>query len=123
MKKRPISWLVFVGLICLPYTVLADNGAVGIVSQNVGPAPRSSSDSELQAQINERMKYKNFIKEELTSLNEQIAQCQQEKKKWKTATILGGVGMVATGAVAIGQKVNHNKQEKENLLTVEFYLY
>lgn len=80
MKKRPISWLVFVGLICLPYTVLADNGAVGIVSQNVGPAPRSSSDSELQAQINERMKYKNFIKEELTSLNEQIAQCQQEKR-------------------------------------------
>ena len=92
-------------------SAMAD-GSVGIVQQNSGSALRGQSEQELLAQVSERKQYRDFLLEELASIDEQIKLCTQEKKKWKTATILGGIGVVATGAAAIGQKVNHNKQEQ-----------
>ena len=108
MRKGPLCSLLVVFIFS---SAMADV-SVGIVQQNVGPAPRGQSAEELLAQVRERTQYRDFLLEELAAIEEKIKVCTQEKKKWKTATILGGIGVVATGATAIGQKVAHDKQEK-----------
>lgn len=107
MRKGLVSLLV----VLVFSSAMAVDGSVGIVHQNVGPAPRGQTEEELLAQVHERTQYRDFLLEELATIEEKITVCTQEKKKWKTATILGGIGVVATGAAAIGQKVAHDKQE------------
>ena len=47
-------------------------------------------------------------------LDAEIDRCERKKKGWTAATVIGGVGVVATGAAAVvqGQKI---KQEKTKL--------
>ena len=67
--------------------------------------------------IKEEIEYKEQVvqrlKDEITQIDSEMMRCQNTKKKWKTATIIGGVGVVATGAAAIIQTVNANKSETD----------
>ena len=68
------------------------------------------------ADINEEIEYKEQVvqrlKEEIAQIDSEMARCERAKKNWKTATIVGGVGVAATGAAAIIQTVNANKKSQ-----------
>jgi hypothetical protein len=101
--KGILTFLVFVVL----------GGFVPVMADSLaGSAVRS--EEELAKQISERSEYLNFIREELKTINEEIAKCNKDRNKWKTATILGGVGIGLTGGAIVAQKVSHNKEVKAN---------
>ena len=54
------------------------------------------------------------LEEDIRILDEEIAKCQKKKKGWTAATIIGGVGVAATGVAAIVQ-ANKNSDKKEEL--------
>ena len=62
------------------------------------------------------------LKKEIIQIDSESARCSKAKKAWKTATIIGGVGVVATGTAALVQAAkirakksnNASKQEPSN---------
>lgn len=51
------------------------------------------------------------LRHDIQALDEQIATCERKRKGWVAATVVGGVGVAATGIAAI---VQHNKiQDKK----------
>lgn len=55
-----------------------------------------------------------ILENDIRILDEEIAKCQKKKKAWTAATIVGGVGVVATGVGAIVQ-ANKNSDKKAKL--------
>ncbi|MBQ6027319.1 MAG: hypothetical protein IJL21_02095, partial [Alphaproteobacteria bacterium] len=54
------------------------------------------------------------LRHDIQALDEQIATCERKRKGWVAATVVGGVGVAATGIAAI---VQHNKiQDKKSEL-------
>ncbi|MBQ6027804.1 MAG: hypothetical protein IJL21_04620 [Alphaproteobacteria bacterium] len=54
------------------------------------------------------------LRHDIQALDEQIATCERKRKGWVAATVVGGVGVAATGIAAI---VQHNKiQDKKTEL-------
>ena len=53
------------------------------------------------------------LENDIRILDEEIAKCQKKKKGWTAATIVGGVGVVATGVGAIVQanKISDKKSD------------
>lgn len=54
--------------------------------------------------------YRDSLKKQIEAIDSEIARCEKSMKAWKTATIIGGVGAVASGIGIIAQ----NQQIKEN---------
>ena len=54
----------------------------------------------------------NKLNEEISQINSEMARCEKAKKGWKVATVIGGVGVAATGAAAIVQATKLNKSGK-----------
>ena len=52
------------------------------------------------------------LQDEIKQIDSELARCKDTKSKWKTTTILGSLGVAATGAAAIIQTVNANKEKK-----------
>lgn len=54
-----------------------------------------------------------ILENDIRILDEEIAKCQKKKKGWTAATIVGGVGVVATGVGAIVQanKISDKKSD------------
>lgn len=88
-------------------TVIKNNGA------STETKAQTETEDEIRAKIAERTEYLNFIISETAALDEQMAQCESTKKKWKIATVLGGVGVATTGVAAVAQKVKFNKDIAE----------
>lgn len=57
------------------------------------------------------------LRADIQSLDEQIAQCEKQRKGWIAATVVGGAGVVGTGIGAIvqGKQVGEKKAEKRAL--------
>jgi len=57
------------------------------------------------------VEYRNSLREQIEHIDSEIARCEKSTKKWKTATILGGIGTIATG---VGVVVQANKISDNN---------
>ena len=53
------------------------------------------------------------LKEEIAQIDAEKIRCEKAKKGWVAATVVGGVGVAATGTAAIVQGVKINQQNKE----------
>lgn len=53
------------------------------------------------------------LKEEIAQIDTEMIRCEKAKKGWVAATVVGGVGVAATGTAAIVQGVKINQQNKE----------
>ncbi len=53
------------------------------------------------------------LQNDIVELDKQILKCEKQRKNWLAATIIGGVGVAATGTAAIvqGSKLSQDKQE------------
>ena len=73
--------------------------------------------------ISEQIKYKeelvNELKDEIQQIDSEMLRCEKVKKGWKTATVVGSIGVVATGTAAIVQTVNANKKQQTENKTEE----
>ncbi len=58
----------------------------------------------------ELIAYRDSLKQQIATIDSEIARCEKSLKGWKAATIIGGIGTVASGIGIIAQ----NKQVKEN---------
>jgi hypothetical protein len=54
------------------------------------------------------------LKEDIQSIDEQMAQCKKAKKGWIAATVIGGAGILGTGISALVQ--NKQIQDKKSVL-------
>lgn len=67
--------------------------------------------------IQEDIEYKEQVvqklKEEISQIDSEMARCEKARKNWKTATIIGSIGVAATGTAAVIQVVNANKSEAD----------
>ena len=52
------------------------------------------------------------LKEEIKQIDSEMSRCEKAKKGWLAATVIGGVGVVATGTAAIAQTVKAKKDQK-----------
>ena len=67
----------------------------------------------LQQQIDEKQEIIRELKAEIQQIDSEMSRCQRAKKGWTAATIVGGVGVVATGGAAIAQVVKAKNDEKQ----------
>ena len=54
------------------------------------------------------------LKQEIAQIDSETARCEKAKKNWKIATIVGGVGVAATGTAAIVQTVKSKKDKEQS---------
>ena len=57
------------------------------------------------------------LQQDIRTLDADIAKCEKQSKGWIAATVIGGAGIIGTGAVAISQagKINEKKEELTGL--------
>ena len=53
------------------------------------------------------------LRDEIQQIDSEMLRCEKNKKGWVAATIIGGVGVAATGTAAIVQTVKANKQKSD----------
>jgi negative regulator of sigma E activity len=67
--------------------------------------------------LSEQIRYKEEIvrtlKDEIQQIDSEMARCEKSKKGWVAATVIGSVGVAATGTAAIVQAVKINEKKKE----------
>ena len=67
--------------------------------------------------MTEQVRYKEQLlqelKEEIKQIDSEQMRCERAKKGWIAATVVGGVGVVATGTAAIVQVEKAKKQKTD----------
>lgn len=56
---------------------------------------------------------RNALKEQISAVDSEIARCEKSMKGWKAATIIGGIGAVASGIGIIVEKNQIKKNEQD----------
>lgn len=72
---------------------------------------------DLSSEIQYKEQIVQELKSEIAQIDSEMVRCERVKKNWQTATIIGGVGVAATGAAAIIQVVNANKSKESEKQT------
>ena len=72
------------------------------------------ADDDVAAQIQYKEQLFNELKEEIEQIDSEMLRCEKTKKGWVAATVIGGVGVAATGTAAIIQGVKLNQKKNEN---------
>jgi len=81
-------------------------------------AVSADTDGAIQAaRVAELELTRDTLKADLTQIASEKSRCEKQKKNWKTATIVGGVGVAATATGAIIQHSNNKtkKDERDDL--------
>ena len=63
--------------------------------------------------IASKQAYIETLRTEIEKIDSEMARCQKAKSGWTAATVIGGVGTIATGTAAIIQGVKLGKQNKD----------
>jgi negative regulator of sigma E activity len=74
--------------------------------------PVLAEDTVLAEQVRYKEEVLQTLKNEIQQIDSEMARCEKAKKGWVAATVVGGVGVAATGAAAIAQgvKISQNKK-------------
>ncbi len=75
------------------------------------------ADDDIAAQVQYKEQIVNELKKEIAQIDSEMIRCENTKKGWVAATVVGGVGVAATGTAAIVQGVKINQQKKEKTET------
>ena len=80
-----------------------------------------SAQTAISDEYTELIVYRDLLKQQIEATDAEIARCEKSLKGWKTATILGGIGALASGIGIIAQKNQIDKnQEILNKNAVDF---
>ncbi|MFQ6727114.1 MAG: hypothetical protein ACLRFF_02040 [Alphaproteobacteria bacterium] len=71
------------------------------------------SDNNLAEQIQYKEQLIRELKEEIAQIDSETIRCEKAKKGWVAATVVGGVGVAATGTAAIVQTVKAKQKSEE----------
>lgn len=69
-----------------------------------------ANDAELQENISYKVEVLNTLKDEIQQIDSEMLRCKRVKKGWVAATVVGGIGVAATGTAAIVQMVRMNEK-------------
>lgn len=63
--------------------------------------------------------YRDQLKQQIEAVDSEIARCEKSLKGWKAATIIGGIGAVASGIGILAQnaQIKENKEILKNIST------
>ena len=67
----------------------------------------------LSAQVQYKEQLLQELKEEIQQINSEMLRCEKAKKGWVAATVVGAVGVAATGTAAIVQVEKTKKQKTD----------
>lgn len=71
-----------------------------------------ADDAELVEQVRYKEEVLQTLKNEIQQIDSEMTRCEKTKKGWVAATVIGGVGVAATGTAAIVQAVKINEKKK-----------
>ena len=112
--KVPYIWkktqALMVSAICL-VSVVTTNALGAVKVKNIS---YSKQEQEIEANGMTKDEVIATLKKDIKAIDEQMAQCQKQKKGWTAATVIGGVGIVGTGIGALVQ--NNQIQNKKSEL-------
>ena len=72
-----------------------------------------ADDTDIASQVQYKEQIIRELRDEIQQIDSEMARCEKAKKGWVAATVVGGVGVAATGTAAIVQTVKANKQKSE----------
>ena len=75
--------------------------------------PVFADNIDLAEQVRYKEEVLKTLKEEIEQIDSEMARCEKAKKGWVAATVVGGVGVAATGTAAIVQAVKINQKNKQ----------
>ena len=70
------------------------------------------ADEDIAAQVQYKEQLVRELKEEIAQIDSEMLRCEKAKRGWVAATVVGGVGVAATGTAAIVQGVKINQKRK-----------
>lgn len=70
------------------------------------------ADDDIAAQVQYKEQLVRELKEEIAQIDSEMLRCEKAKRGWVAATVVGGVGVAATGTAAIVQGVKINQKRK-----------
>ncbi len=71
-----------------------------------------ADDAELAEQVRYKEEVLQTLKNEIQQIDSEMTRCEKTKKGWVAATVIGSVGVAATGTAAIVQAVKINEKKK-----------
>ena len=74
--------------------------------------PVSADTNDLADQVRYKEEVLQTLKNEIQQIDSEMLRCEKAKKGWVAATVIGGVGVAATGTAAIVQTVKMNEKKK-----------
>ena len=75
--------------------------------------PVFADDIDLAEQVRYKEELFQTLKDEIQQIDSEMLRCEKTKRGWVATTVVGGVGVAATGTAAIVQTVKINKKNKE----------
>ena len=69
---------------------------------------------DIDAQIAYKTAQVEQLKSAIAEIDSEFLRCKQSKSQWTTATVVGGIGVVATGTVAAVQVGKLQKAKKKS---------
>jgi hypothetical protein len=72
-----------------------------------------AADAAQEQQYQQLLSQRDQLKSDIESIDSETTRCNKQKKGWTAATVVGSVGVAATGTAAIVQGVQTNKKKSE----------
>ena len=73
-----------------------------------------TSDAAKAARIMELESQRDILRADLVQIESEQARCERQRRNWRTATVVGGVGVAATATGAVIQH-GRNRDQREEL--------
>ena len=79
-----------------------------------------ANESSQAARVAQLEQERDTLKADLKQIDSEMSRCKKQNKNWKTATIVGGIGVAATATGAVIQhSSNKGKREEQGKLAGE----
>lgn len=89
---------------------------IGVFNANAAVKTKNHTAEKFEAELGMQMSEADAIatlENDIALLDEEIAKCENQKKGWIAATVIGSAGVVSTGIAAGVQGVKINEQKDE----------
>lgn len=90
--------------------ILLVSGCVFLLQPVVNAYAETMDEKQM---IQEKQELIQELKDEIQQIDSEMLRCQKAKKGWTAATVVGGIGVAATGGAAIAQVVKAKKGENK----------
>lgn len=91
----------------------------GVTIKKKSPTPTDNAQNINNPENLSNMEIIQILRNDIATIDADIAKCESQRRTWIAATVIGSIGTIGTGVVAISQasKLSNKKSELQNLTT------